>query len=350
MVKFPLTIQGLVVENEKQLAKVEYTKLGHRIRSEEEWLKQFITILAEYPKDVAITVRQMWYRMISHPYNYLINHASIYTNMDGKLTLLRKKGLIDWRRIEDRSRYEVSGEDYDSPVPDGYIAQMIKGMEKFYKKEVWTTQEYYVEVWIEKDTLVGIVSNIALKYRVLTFPAGGQTSFTKIKEGAVRIIEHPNEKKKILYLGDWDGHGDLINKRLKRDINLYSESDIKIEWEYIGIKPGQAKRLGLMPNILRDDIKGKGKKIERDFEAKYGTDKWEIDALPMPELEKLVKEEILKCVNDNKAWNKRIKEQEADKVYIKGLTDKIITRFDLPNPPEEEGDKEKEGGKDEIIN
>lgn len=345
MGKFPLTIQGLVVKNEEELAKVEFTKLGHRIRSEEEWLKQFITILTEYPKDVAITARQMWYRMISHPYNYLINHASIYTNMDGKLTLLRKKGLIDWRRIEDRSRHEISGEDYDSPAPDEYVAQMIKGMEKFYKKDVWTTQKYIIEIWIEKDTLVGIVSKIALKYRVLTFPAGGQTSFTKIKEGAVRIVKHPNKKKKILYLGDWDGHGDLINKRLERDINLYSESGIKIEWDYMGIKPEQAKRLDLVPNILKDDIKGKGKKIERDFEAKYGTDKWEVDALPMSELEKLVKKNILKCIDNNKAWNARIKEQKADRDYIAGLTDEIIDRFDLPNP-EGKGGNQME---DEIL-
>lgn len=324
----------------------KYVRTGQPTMSRGTWLEMFETVLGNVPKrngkPIPITIRQLWYLMISHPYNYLINVKEVYNSMDGWITEFRKTGEIDWKLIEDRSRHEISGRDFESSKPDEYVGKAIKGMEKRYKKELWTTQEYYVEVWLEKDTISEIVANAALPYRVLTFPAGGQSSFTKVKEGALRIIKHPNKKKKILYLGDYDPYGHLIEHRLKRDVNLYSESKVKIEWETIGINLEQIKRLDLRPNIFKEKPeieleKGeKPNKIVKDWEAIHGKDKWEVDALPMSEMQEVVETKILKCITDTGAWNEKIAEQKVDREEIKGLTDEIIDQFGLPISEEEE--------------
>ncbi|GAI66848.1 unnamed protein product [marine sediment metagenome] len=112
----------------------KYVRTGQPTMSRREWLGMFKTVLSNTPKrngePVPITIRQLWYLMISHPYNYLINVKEVYNSMDGWITEFRKTGEIDWRLIEDRSRHEISGEDDESPEPDKYISQMIKGIEK----------------------------------------------------------------------------------------------------------------------------------------------------------------------------------------------------------------------------
>lgn len=308
----------------------KYVRTGQKEFSREEWLRMFKTVLAEF--DIPITIRQLWYKMISHPYNFLLNNKAVYTGMDKWITIFRETGEIDWRKIVDRSRYEVSGYDIEDKPPDEYIKDQVNNLltiGEHYRKELWKTQEYYIEVWIEKDTLTEIVSNIARQYRALTFPAGGQSSFTKVKEGALRIIAHPNEKKKILYLGDFDPHGHKIEERLKRDVNRYSESDVEIEWKPIGINLEQAKRLGLKPNLIEEKEEKDKSKIVKDWEAIHGEDKWEIDALPIPELEKLVEEEILKCITDTDTWNKKIEGQKNDRTYIKEKMGKLISQTDF---------------------
>jgi hypothetical protein len=79
-------------------------------------------------------------------------------------------------------------------------------------------QEYYIEVWIEKDALLGILETICKKLDVPYFSCRGYVSQSSMWEAAQRFRENDREGI-LLHLGDHDPSGiDMsrdIQERLK---------------------------------------------------------------------------------------------------------------------------------------
>ena len=65
-------------------------------------------VVAQY--DIRLTVRQIYYRLVSPPYQLFENTAGNYKGFDRILTRAREKGDVDWTRIEDRARTVLGGE------------------------------------------------------------------------------------------------------------------------------------------------------------------------------------------------------------------------------------------------
>ena len=133
---------------------------------------------------IRLTVRQIFYRLISPPYQLFAGTQNNYKQFDRILTRAREKGDIDWRRIEDRARTTLGG-DYGFESPEEFINYKIKDFKNswmFYDRRMWDEQDCYVEIWLEKDALATLFSEVARKYRVLVFPSRGYSSFTKIME------------------------------------------------------------------------------------------------------------------------------------------------------------------------
>ena len=59
----------------------------------------------------ALTVRQIYYRLISDPYILFENTRSNYNGFDRILTKAREEEEVDWTRIEDRTRQSIGGEE-----------------------------------------------------------------------------------------------------------------------------------------------------------------------------------------------------------------------------------------------
>ncbi len=86
-----------------------------------------------------------------------------------------------------------------------------------YSSDRWAGQEYYVEVWVEKDALSGVLNPISRKYHVHLVVNKGYSSASAMYDAKDRFIEAMNDGKKcvILYFGDLDPSGeDMV-----RDIN-----------------------------------------------------------------------------------------------------------------------------------
>jgi len=67
-----------------------------------------------------LTVRQIYYRLISPPYQLFANTASNYKRLVKILTRAREEGDINWRRIEDRARNTYGG-DYGYGSVEEYV-------------------------------------------------------------------------------------------------------------------------------------------------------------------------------------------------------------------------------------
>jgi hypothetical protein len=86
--------------------------------------------------------------------NIIPNNEKSYKNLGGLINDARLAGLIDWEAIEDRTRNLKGLQHWTTPK------QIIDAVAYSYRLDHWKGQENYVEVWVEKDALVGIVGNI----------------------------------------------------------------------------------------------------------------------------------------------------------------------------------------------
>lgn len=287
-------------------------------------------ILTQY--DFPLTVRQIYYRLISDPYNLFANTRSCYTSFDRMLVKAREEEKIDEDKIEDRTRQVIGGEqDIYERTPEKYLKDRIEGLSDcwmWYNLKMWSSQQNFVEVWVEKDALASVVNQAAKPYRVLIFPSRGFSSYTKIKEAILRLsinskmdIVDKNFYLKskptyVLHLADHDPSGLDMTRDLTDRFDKYGGSFIKVK--RIALSIDQVKQFHLRPNPVK-------KADSRSFEyvKKYGEDCWELDALPPDEFQKLIKANIENFI-DKEAWEQREREIRDNKELIRVRVKEIM--------------------------
>jgi hypothetical protein len=122
-------------------------------------------ILEEY--SYRLTVRQVYYRLISPPYQLFPNTATNYKTFDKILTKARERHELDWRKIEDRARSVLGGEKNVFDSPEGYVDWLFGELnERYYDKSYWESQPSHVEVWVEKDALSTLFERAVKQYRL----------------------------------------------------------------------------------------------------------------------------------------------------------------------------------------
>jgi len=305
--------------------------------------KQLIPIVNEIldQYDFALTVRQIYYRLISDPYSLFENTRSNYTGFDTILTRAREREEIDWRRIEDRTRQSIGGEgEINNETPEEFLRAYVwtlKNCWSYYDKKMWLRQQNFIEVWVEKDALSSLISQACKEYRVLVFPSRGYSSFTKVKEGIQRLHKntiiisnpdepsdpwggslpsHTNKPTYVLHLADHDPSGLGMTQDLKNRFAKYDADFINVE--RIGLNIDQVRQFDLRPNpVKRADSR------TAEYVQRFGTDCWELDALPPNELQKLIITEIERYI-DPEAWEATKEEINEGKREIKQKLVKIM--------------------------
>ena len=123
-------------------------------------------IIAEYLADnLTLTVRQLYYQFVAR--DLIENTQREYYKLVNILTKGRLAGLIDWNAIEDRTRNLESLPNWNSP------ADILKAASKQYRRDLWESQDYRLEVWIEKEALAGVIANLCEALRAPYFACRG---------------------------------------------------------------------------------------------------------------------------------------------------------------------------------
>jgi hypothetical protein len=100
------------------------------------------------------------------------------------------------------------------------VEEALKSTAKFYRKDLWASADCYVEVWLEKDALAGVVMPVTSAYDVPLMVARGYASLSFLHTAAEYIgsLDVPTY---IYHLGDFDpsgvNAGEKIEERLRRD-------------------------------------------------------------------------------------------------------------------------------------
>lgn len=173
---------------------------------------QIYTVLAdEHPQ----SVRHVFYRMTDPRLTTPVDKTeSGYRQVQDRISKMRERGVLPYEWISDSTRMGY----HTSTFRDA--AEYLRAMQSNYRGELWLDSRYYVEVWVESRSLAGVVRDICQEYAVSLYPAGGFSSKTLAFEAAQQIRWYIDEGKRpqILYIGDYDKAGVLIDVALEREL------------------------------------------------------------------------------------------------------------------------------------
>ena len=271
-------------------------------------------IIEEYAKEgYILTLRQLFYQLVSR--DIIPNSQKEYAKLSGLLVKGRMAGVVDWEAIEDRIRvphlpYWV----YD-------IKDALNDTIKQYRLNRQERQDVYIELWVEKDALSGVLKRITEEYHINLMVNRGYSSCSAMHDAYKRIRNIVDNKKKVvvLYLGDHDPSGLNMIRYIKyRFIEFGLNSDVNegnldadVIVKHIALTDEQVKQYNPPPNPAKFSYPRAKWYVE-----KYEKTSWEVDALNPKILNKLVKEEIESRI-DMDLFDEQIEQERKDKEKLK---------------------------------
>jgi hypothetical protein len=218
-----------------------------------------------------ITVRQFYYHCISiglKDFPETSKQAkNTYASIDNQINQARMSGEIPMDSIADNTSL-LGTRQWDS------IEQLLTFASRKYRSKWFKDQEYYVEVWLEKEALAQIFKQITNKYGVFLSVSGGYPKLSQINSGIHRFSEYHDKPVKLLYFGDLDASGkDMINTLRDNLAKLRVENDVEVIEVALNIR--DVEDFGLVRNPVKEKDKRK-KWFTETYGIDYGV---ELDAL-----------------------------------------------------------------------
>lgn len=271
-------------------------------------------IIQEYKQQgYELTLRQVYYQLVAR--GYIPNSERSYKNLGNLISDGRLAGLIDWYAIVDRTRSLKASSHWDTPE------SVIEAANYSYKIDRWENQPNYVEVWVEKDALVGIVGQICNQLDVPYFSCRGYTSQSEMWTAAQRFIyQSHRDSRTIIHLGDHDPSGIDMTRDIRDRLDLF-EADVFVKRVALTMK--QIKTFDPPPNPTKlTDARAGG------YIKKYGHDCWELDALEPEVITKLIQKEV-SALEDKQITLEAINREREDKQRLEKICKsfKDVIRF-----------------------
>jgi hypothetical protein len=223
-----------------------------------------------------MTVRQVFYQATVR--GIVEKAESGYAKVQTDLVEMRRSGQLPYRWLADNTRWQRRPQTYSS------IQRALEDTARFYRKSLWDDAGSYVEIWLEKDALSGVVYPITDEYDVPLMVARGYASLSFLHSAAEYIasLEVPTY---IYHLGDYDPSGVNAGEKIEQTLRELAPH-AEIHFERIGVTPYQISewRLPTRPT-KQSDTRSKG----------FGDISVELDAIAPDTLRGLVK----LCIEDH---------------------------------------------------
>jgi hypothetical protein len=287
------------------------------------------TIITDYQaQGFTLTLRQLYYQFVSR--DVIPNSQSEYKRLGQVINDARLAGLIDWSAIEDRTR-NVRGWGYRAS-PDEAV-RILAGQ---YAEDVWASQPRHVEVWIEKDALVGVVEPVCSRYRLPFFACRGYSSQSEQYDAGKRFAFERSHGRKplVLHLGDHDPSGMDMTRDNRDRLAMFARHGVEVK--RLALNMDQIEKYDPPPNPAKESDSRAGAYIE-----KFGESSWELDALSPLVIDKLIEKAVKRVINTEK-WDASLAKEAEGKATLKLISDSygkvqdfVTSPFERPVPPVE---------------
>ena len=261
-------------------------------------------IIEEYrDQGFILTLRQLYYQFVAR--DLIPNTERSYKRLGSIVNDGRLAGLIDWLAIEDRTRNINENTHWNSP------AEIIEAARRGYAIDMWANQDTRVEVWIEKNALIGIIEGVCRELDVPYFACIGYVSQSEQWRAYKRHAE--NQRTIVIHLGDHDPSGIDMTRDNQERLDTFHGWTGGTEVKRIALNMDQVDEYGPPPNPA--------KVTDSRFEAylaDYGEESWELDALEPSVMVGLIRNTIDEY-RDPDLWEDKITELAEDKATLDAI-------------------------------
>lgn len=267
-------------------------KRDRRTKTQVEQLDQQIieVLLEDHPQ----SVRHVFYRMTNPRLPEPVEKSARgYRHVQHRLKELRLAGAIPYSWITDATRR-------------GYFVNTFRGKADFirrmcglYRADLWSLCDVYVEVWCESRSIAGVIESTCEDLAVPLYPSGGFASMTLAYQAAENILAEAEDRPvKILYVGDWDTAGVLIDRTIEDKLRLHLKGCVDLDFRRLAITPQQIEEMDLPTKI------GKPSRCKAHIENTV-----EAEAMPAGVLRNLLRGEVEALLPDGALQAAKVAEE-----------------------------------------
>lgn len=254
--------------------------------------EQIIAVLRE---DHPQSVRHVFYRMTDPRLGEPVEKSDRgYRHVQDRCVKLRRAGLIPYHWIADLSRQGYFTYTFDD------AADFIRSMAGHYRADLWRDAEYRCEVWAESRSIASVLLKDCKELAVDLFPCGGFSSLSFVHSAAQQHNSRDDTRPLVvLYVGDYDPAGVLIDVALERELRQHLRSDIELIFQRIVITEEQVEEHDL-PKKPRKDSDKRSQQVTYTVEA---------EAMPAKTLRAILRVEVELLLPDGALQTAKVAEQ-----------------------------------------
>lgn len=220
-----------------------------------------------------MTVRQVFYQ--ATVLGLVEKSESGYTKVQTDLVQMRQSGALPYGWIADNTRFQRRPRTYDG------VQAALDETARLYRKSLWAEADCYVEIWLEKDALSGVIFPITSMYDVPLMVARGYASLSFL-HSAAEYIGDINVPTYIYHFGDFDPSGVNAGEKIESTLREMAP-EAEIHFHRAAVTPYQIKSMELPTRLTKtSDSRSKG----------FGDVSVELDAIPPADLRRLVERVI----------------------------------------------------------
>ncbi len=248
-------------------------------------------IITEYQRQgFILTLRQLYYQLVAR--DMIPNRQTEYKRLGSIVNDARLAGLIDWQAIEDRTRNLRALSHWSRPH------DIVQACADQFRLDMWATQNFRPEVWVEKDALVGVIEGACEELDVPFFSCRGYTSQSEMWVAAMRIKQHVRggQTAIVFHFGDHDPSGKDMTRDITDRLQLFMGG---VEVKRLALNMEQVEEYDPPPNPAKTTDSR-----YRAYIAEFGAESWELDALEPAVIAGLIRDAVSGLI-DAAAWKAR---------------------------------------------
>jgi hypothetical protein len=223
--------------------------------------RQILDVLED---DHPQSIRHVFYRLTDPRLPEPVAKSELgYRVVQNRLTLMRREDRVPYGWISDTTR-----RGYFTPTY-GNGAEFLRRHIGAYRADLWARADAYVEVWCESRSIAGVIVDLCQELAVSLYPAGGFSSISFAYEAAEFIryeCEDAGKPANVLYIGDYDPAGVLIDRSLEAELRQHLPEGLEFYFHRLAITEAQIAYFDL-PTKPRKESDRRALHVQQTVEA-----------------------------------------------------------------------------------
>jgi hypothetical protein len=193
---------------------------------------------------------------------------------------MRRDGQLPYGWIADNTRWQRK------PRTHASLEDALEDTQRHYRRDVWANQDAYVEIWLEKDALSGVLWDVTAEWDVPLMVTRGYPSLSFL-HSAGEAIEDEERPIHLYYFGDRDPSGQDIPRVVERTLREMAPA-AEIHFRLVAVTETQ---------ITAYDLPTRPTKTSDSRSKHFEGESVEVDAIPPDVLRSLCRDVIVQHID-----------------------------------------------------